>query len=899
MDRDTIFISHASPEDNEFVRWLSGQLANQGFKVWADISHLKGGTPFWTSIEEVLRRHTVKMIFVASRRSVDAARSGVRNELSVGDGLRRSLRDPEFIIPIRIDDTPFDEMPIQLHQLNALDFSAEWNGGLTSLLETLDAARVPRIESLLLASKLARNYAEATSRCEPVEHTSHDSERDIGQPLTAGALPAETTGLVGRERELTEIAGLLSTTRLVTLTGVGGVGKTRLAIRSAANAAEKFPAGVRLVECASLRDAGGVAIAVAGVLAVAQQPGQSIMQSVIGAVGDRRMLLVLDNCEQVIIDTAEFAERILASCPSVTLLATSRETLSVEGEQVWPVFPLVCGGIQSAGVQLFVERARGVAPDFAPDPELEAISDICRRLDGIPLAIELAAARTRAMSCTQIRDRLDARFRLLTRGGRHSAERHQTLQQAVKWSYDLLTPDEQTALLRVSVFAGGFTLEAAEQVCAGGVVAAPDVLDLLDSLVRKSLVVVERQRGGIRYALLETIRLFAEEQRTDPAEDRALRYRHAQCFADGSDANFATWRSAQQGLAYEWLDRELANLRIAFRWARNAGEIDFAVRIASNVGDMARFRIREDAAGWAEEILDSARATRHPRLTVLLTWAASSAWAQGRLGDAKRFGQEAIDLVGDAHFEPFAWAFTDLATIASYEGDVAAAEAFARLGAAQAADAKDCFCQAMLPHFLVVSGRAVEAIEAADRAVRSAEATSIPNSIAMALWARGEAYADRDPVVAIDAYERGIEIARASGNRFWDIVISSEATALQVRSDDPAMALRTLARMLDLWRGSTDLMVVSRGLGSLVVFFERLGDFAAAATLHGATARMLKSSAFMKEYADAVARVRSAIGTAAFDMTSGHGSAMGLGESLDYARQQISTALAKLEPALL
>jgi predicted ATPase len=412
-----------------------------------------------------------------------------------------------------------------------------------------------------------------------------------------GNLPVQTTSFLGRDRELAEVAAMLGDARLLTLTGVGGVGKTRLAIEVAAEAQARYRDGAWFVELAGIADPAAVGHAVAAVLGVAQQAGKSIEQSVAGALAGQQLLLVLDNCEHLIDAAASLAGGIVTQCKQVDVLATSREALMVDGERIHPVPSLgFRDGAQSPAVALFADRARSVAPDFALGGDAAAISEICRRLDGIPLAIELAAARVRAMSPAQIRDRLDERFRLLTGGSRRALERHQTLRHAVQWSYDLLSPAERTVLNRASVFSGGFALEAAERVCAGGGIASADVLDINDSLVRKSLVTVERSDAGIRYGLLETIRQFAEEQLIAAGEAGTARIQHAETFAEDSDAKFKVWLSPRQATTYDWLDREIGNLRAAFRWAKDHDELDIAARIASNVGDMARFRMREEAA---------------------------------------------------------------------------------------------------------------------------------------------------------------------------------------------------------------------------------------------------------------------------------------------------------------
>ena len=707
-------------------------------------------------------------------------------------------------------------------------------------------------------------------------------------------LPSQLTSFLGRDQDVAEVAALLSVAGLVTLTGVGGVGKTRLAIHAAREVAPNYPDGVRLVEFAAVSDPGATAHALAGVVGVTQQSGKTIGESVVNSLRGRHQLVILDNCEHLIEPIAALARDILVNCPRVTLLATSREALTIDGEQSWPVPPLGFEGIASPAVQLFAERARAVVPGFALGAEGEAVSEICRQLDGIPLAIELAAARTRAMSPSQIRDRLDERFRLLTGGSRRAVERHQTLRHAIQWSYDLLSPAERVVLAHASVFAGGFMLQAAERICVNASVAAADVLDLLDSLVRKSLVTVERSGDVVRYGLLETIRQFGEEQLAAAGENEAARLRHARFFADDAEARFKIWLSPRQLAAYESLDREMGNLRAAFRWASGNGDVDLAVRIASNIGDMARFHMRDEPANWAGEIVEAARLTRHRRLAVLLSWAASSAWSVGRLEEAKRYGEEAISLAGNPDFDPFVWAHIDLAMVACYEGDVERAIELTRAGAADPEDRRDCGCLAFLPDFLVLGGRNDEAVEIADRIVAAAEATGIPSSISTALWAKGIAFAAADPEKALTAYDRAATIARASGNTFWEIVAVLEVAALQARGGDPITALRSFVQMLDLWRRSSDLLFVSHGLGSLIVLFDRLGHVAAAASLIGTLTKTFKSNPFVPELADTVVRIRATLGDARFNETAQRGAAMALHEAHDYALDQIRRALAVL-----
>ncbi len=428
---------------------------------------------------------------------------------------------------------------------------------------------------------------------------------------TPGNLRPQTTSFIGREAELAEVQEALKAHRVVTLTGVGGVGKTRLATEVAARLADEFPDGVWFFELAAVTDPAAVPDAVAAVLGITQQPGKTVTESVAAALEGRVRLLVFDNCEHVRDAAADLVEAILAHSATVRVLATSREGLGVADEQLWLVPSLeVRAGIDSAAVNLFVERARSVRSRFsvAKADEAAAVVEICRRLDGIPLAIELAASRMASMTASEVRDRLDQRFRLLV-GSRRGLERHHTLRHAVAWSYDLLDDAEKSLLARCSVFAGGFDLQSACAVAGSEGVDDYAVLDLLDALVRKSLLVADRSSGRTRFSMLETIRQFAEEQLVARGEATEVRTAHARYFAGRETDILALWDSPRQREAYDWFTAELANLRTAFRWAADQGDLDTAATIATYAGFLGFLAEIYEPIAWAEE-LDRTRPRR-------------------------------------------------------------------------------------------------------------------------------------------------------------------------------------------------------------------------------------------------------------------------------------------------
>src|SRR5688572_7170668 len=339
-------------------------------------------------------------------------------------------------------------------------------------------------------------------------------------------LPVHLTRFVGRDRELDDLVRLVGSTRLLTLTGAGGSGKTRLARETVLRIAGSF-GRVGWVDLAPLADADLLWQGVAAALHVAERTGVSARELLVGAICDERTLLILDNCEHMVDGCAELAEALLRACPRVAILATSREALGVASETAWLVPPLA----SAEAIQLFVDRAQTTLPSFAvTQTNAPALAEICRRLDGIPLAIELAAARVRVLSPEQIAQRLDDAFRLLTAGSRTALPRHRTLRATMEWSFGLLGAREQVLLRRLAGFAGSFTLDAAEAVCSDEPVEAEDILDGVSALVDKSLVVMEAGDGVARYRLLETVRQYGVERLREAGELEALERRQAAYF---------------------------------------------------------------------------------------------------------------------------------------------------------------------------------------------------------------------------------------------------------------------------------------------------------------------------------------------------------------------------------
>ena len=393
-------------------------------------------------------------------------------------------------------------------------------------------------------------------------------------------LPHQITSFIGREQQIAEVRRLLGVTRLLTLTGAGGCGKTRLALQMAAEIVNAYPDGIWLVELAPLDRPELVAQLVASTVGVREAPGRTIMDGLVDYLGAQSLLIILDNCEHLVTAAAHLVDTLLRNCPHVQVLATSREALGSAGETTWRVPSLaVPPDIHTAGtslerlmqyeaVRLFVERARATRPGLTlTEQNAPALVEICRRLDGIPLALELAAARANVFSVEQIAARLDDRFRLLTAGRRTALPRQQTLRAMVDWSYDLLAEPERVLLRRLSVFAGGWTFEAAESVGAGDGIETYAVLDLLAQLVDKSLVLVEDQHGDLRYRLLETIRQYAREKLIEAGEEIRSRDRHLAFFLRLAEETEPVVRATQDRRVLDELEEEYDNLRVALEWS--------------------------------------------------------------------------------------------------------------------------------------------------------------------------------------------------------------------------------------------------------------------------------------------------------------------------------------------
>jgi len=483
------------------------------------------------------------------------------------------------------------------------------HGGQTLLSGVTEALVLDRLPDDAWLTDLGSHPLRDLPRPERVMQLCHPDLVNDFPPLRVAKavvdqhLPVQLTSFVGRQAELNRARDLLAENRVVTLTGAGGVGKTRLAIEAAAQLAGGFGGGVQYVDLAAITDPNLVPVTMARALGLPDQPGRSTMETLTRFVADRHMLVVLDNCEHLLDASAALMVALLEVCPGVTLLTTSREPIGVAGEVSWrvPSLPLA-----DEAVELFTDRARRARADFEiSDDNLEAVSEICRRLDGVPLAIELAAARVRALSLTEILDSLHDRFRLLTGGARTAVRRQQTLRASVDWSHALLTEPERVLFRRLAVFMGGFDLDGAQSVCGGGDVERYQVLDQLALLVDKSLVVADDRGGRTRYRLLETVRQYAQEKLGESGEADIVRTRHRDHYT-----SMAALLDVPSGTDYEQrleqAEVEIDNLRAAFGWSRENSDTELALALASSLQPLwqARGRLREGLTWFDTALTD-------------------------------------------------------------------------------------------------------------------------------------------------------------------------------------------------------------------------------------------------------------------------------------------------------
>lgn len=668
--------------------------------------------------------------------------------------------------------------------------------------------------------------------------------RDFPAPETSIGvrrnLPVELTSFVGREEEVVALRDAASEHQLVTLTGEGGAGKTRLAVEVADRLAPTFPAGAWFIGLESVTDPGLVAERFASTLRVDEQPGRAHLDLVVDHLRDRRALLVVDNCEHVLDACAEVVAGILRSGSPAHVIATSRERLAIAGEATHRVPSLTlpdehddaATAARSEAVRLFVDRARLSRPGFAvDDANVGAITRIALQLDGIPLAIELAAAKVSALTPTQIADHLDDRFTLLTGGERTALPRHRTLRAAMDWSYDLLGADERRVLDRLPIFRGGFDLPACEVVCTGGDGADP-VISSLTGLVEKSLVIADTDHG--RYRLLETVRRYAEENLWASGSADAVAALHARYFTDLAEAAGPELEGPDQGTWLRRLDRDRDNLRAAFEW-QLARDDPGAMRLASAIWRFWLLRRRPaEGRDWLDRAL-GADGDADP------AWTLRALLGSGMLASNQGDREAARDLLERAHLlaeetnapDSAAAALTALALLHHKDGDLPTATATFREALGRARTAGDrVHTSRILTNLALVlddQGQEDEAARCAAEALDVSHATEVPDLIADALLTSGELTMNHgDDGRARELLEEALRRGGEAGLDYITAWAQAYLGKLRLRADDSRAARAMLGEAVELFEEMESPMGAEWALRHLALAETAEGELAGA-----------------------------------------------------------------------
>jgi predicted ATPase len=737
------------------------------------------------------------------------------------------------------------------------------------------------------------------------------------QAAVPNNLPLNAPELIGREAELPTVIDLLAGTHLLTLVGAGGVGKTRFALEVADAVRGDYKEGVWLVELAPVADAALVPHTVAAVLDIHEEPGRALVDTLLDFLRHRELLIVLDNCEHVVEACAELAAKVLRTSARTRILATSREALSAPGETAWPTRSLRTAAPNDGGspeqlmeypaTRLFVQRASAASPTFRLLPDnAAAVATICHHLDGIPLALELAAARVNAIRVEQLAERLRDRFALLTRGSRTALPRHQTLRSLIDWSHDLLSEAERLLLRRLSVFAGGWSVEAAEAVCSGDSLATESVLDLLSYLVSKSLVVLDDRSSEPRYRMLETIRQYAFEKLIAAGEADAVRSRHLAHFAFFSEDIGPKLNRSDQMRWHGRVDLELDNLRVALDWALTPGNSELGLRIVN-----ALHRYWYKNMNWKEVVdrteglcICSARegpATEH-RARALYLAAILASYADPAMG--RQRSEEALRMSRDLGFdEGIAQALGWIAYLDSRKRDPRTADVFSEsLGFGRRIP--DRWRRAAVLVVCLTCYADYEALMGRDEHAKSllreceTEAAELGNDSLLVGRCRAllgtMAIRSGEFERADKLLSEGLSLFRAVDVKFEIAGTLAQQGFLALRQGDPTLALRRFKESLPIYRNYPASPWVTRGLAHLLIGYAASEQWQVAAQLAGvlASGAPMKdnpaapqelSGRIAKEYEQAVARTRAALGDVGFDDESDAGRRMTREQAIEFA----------------
>jgi predicted ATPase/DNA-binding SARP family transcriptional activator len=714
----------------------------------------------------------------------------------------------------------------------------------------------------------------------------------------------EPTQLIGRSGDIAAVRDALERRPIVTICGAGGVGKTRLAMTIAGSCAHMF-AKVVVVELASLRDPDATVQLVASTLDVEQRQHLTLERTIEEFIHDRAVLLVLDNCEHVLSAVVPLVQRLCRHCPRLSVLATGREPLGLPGELVHGLAPLdvpLAGASGAAArtagaVQLFADRAAEARPGFQlDDRNLAAVAEICRRLDGLPLAIELAAARMRSIGVDALAARLDQRFALLTRQQASLDPRHRSLHRLVEWSYELLDPVDQEAFAQLSVFAGSFNLDAAEVVCRPTLGTGDDPARVVIDLVDKSMVqVVDPDEP--RYRLLETLREFGHERLLDAGALAPVEQRHRDWFLNLAERAAVGLDSADEGRWVTTIDRDLDNLRAAHASAVAAGDLAVAIGLVGALREYSFRRVRYEIATWGDATMQMEGFARSPSAPIVLGVAAYGRWVRGDLDAAIALARRSIVVAGELGEPSTGLAERVLGNALFYSGATQdALSSMERM--TQAAQASGS--PAALTHALYMSSVASTSIGDAPRgatlseqAAAAAERCGSPTARAQAAYAHGLALRGTDTEQADRALRLAADLGEEAGNRWIRAVALTQVHWLSAHQGRLAEALRGFAEVVDLWYRGGDWANQWLSMRHLLGIFTDVGAHHTAAVLHGALVAAGAAAALPFEPADAqrlaahAEQIRDVLGPAEFAAAVRSGAAKSDADTVAYVQSEI------------
>ncbi|MDD7968562.1 BTAD domain-containing putative transcriptional regulator [Actinomycetospora lemnae] len=766
--------------------------------------------------------------------------------------------------------------------------------GVVGMLEALvdeHALRERFWAQLMTALARSGRQAEALRRAQELRRMLRDElgldpspairalERDIltereglvhDAPATAPTAPVSPRHdeLLGRDDQLALVRGLLADGRLVTITGPGGVGKTRLALELAATTGTAD--GVRVVELAPVHGSSSVTGAVAGALELQRRPERSLEDSIVDVLAGRSLLLVLDNCEHVLDGVAPLVGRVLRHCPTMRVLATSREPVGLPGEITWSLPPLPVPASSevtltelrdSSSVALFAVRACAARPGFVVDESnRREVAEICRRLDGVPLALELAAARVRSLTCADLADRLDERFRLLA-GIRGRDPRHHALVDVVTWSYDLLTDAEQELFARLSVFAGAFDLPRVEDVCAGRVLDRGDVAVVLAGLVDKSMVVATESAGRMRYRLLETLRAFGRARLEEHGDTAVWRRAHAASYLRSARAAAEELHGAREVDGVRSFERDLEDLREAVRRSlalaadgTSTADLDTAMGLVAAVREFGIRTLRGEVFRWAAAASAVPGAPGRPLYAVVRAVVGYGSFVRGALAEAVEQAQEAEEAAGRLGVPTLGLAERVAGNALFYLGyPDAAVRAMDRMVAAAEATGVD----GLIAHASYMSSVArtstggAGALGAAAAARRAAVRCGNPTALAMADYAEGLARERTDPDRAVALLQESAELAASVDHRWLHAFARTEELSVRAKRGELDAAVVGFRDVVDTWFRGGDWANQWLSLRHLFGVFVALGEDELAALLHGAIQAAGATTALPFEPADA------------------------------------------------